>query len=73
MLNAGASSGTATLAAEFIRQHPNSRHCLIPSWMGERQPQGDKGFIVRWIRAPVRHATSVVGHNTVPYHQDLLS
>lgn len=45
MLNAGAGSGTATLAAEFIRQHPNSRHCLIPSWMAERQPQGIKALL----------------------------
>lgn len=73
MLRTGAGSGTATLAAEFIRQHPNSRHCLIPSWTGERQPQGDKGVIVCWIRAPVQDATSVVGHNAVPCHRDLLS
>lgn len=62
-LHAGASSGRATPAALLLRQHPKSQHCLIPSWMVERQPQGDnKGFIVHWIRAQAQ-GTTVVGHN----------
>lgn len=72
-LHTGATLQTTSPAAEFIRQHPNSRHCVIPSWTGERQPRGDKGFIVHWVHAPAQHTTPVAGLDAVLCHRDLLS